>query len=142
MNKCAEKETINVFFEDRSYKIRRKEVIDTIEKVLRKEKRYGEAVNIIFLGDKRITELNRMYFGKNSTTDVISFNFDDNDLLGEIYISLPQARRQAKEYSVFIKQEVKRLLIHGLLHLLGYDHTDKDNRSKMIALQENYLKQV
>ncbi len=69
-----------------------------------------------------MSELNRLYLSHLGTTDVISFPFYEKNLWGEIYLCVPQALRQAKEYKTKPQEELERLLIHGILHLLGYDH--------------------
>lgn len=73
----------------------------------------------------------------------MAFDFSDisgNDYLGEVYINLMQARRQSHAFGVRLDEEVKRLTIHGILHLLGYDDNNKKNRSIMWSRQESYLK--
>ena len=130
---------INVFFEDRSFRISKEEVRYTAARVLELENSKSKDINIIFTGNRQIRKLKKRYFGINTVTDVISFNMDDH-LLGEIYISLPRARAQANENGISIKTEVKRLIIHGVLHLLGYDHEDADDYNTMFDKQELYLK--
>ncbi|MBD3168083.1 MAG: rRNA maturation RNase YbeY [candidate division Zixibacteria bacterium] len=133
--------SIQVFLQDKSYKITKKEVRRIVKRIFKLEKFSPINVNIIFTDNKQIRKLKKEYFGIDSVTDVISFNMDD-DLLGEIYISLPQARSQANELGISIKTEVKRLIIHGLLHLFGYDHENADDNNKMFEKQERYLKMV
>jgi probable rRNA maturation factor len=84
--------------------------------------------------------LNRQYRKKDKATDVLSFPFGDDDLLGEIYISLQRAKIQARRYGVSYNDELKRLLIHGLLHLMGYDHIKRTDRALMEAREECYLR--
>lgn len=100
-------------------------------------------VNLIFIDDQRMRKLNRQYRGQDQTTDVLSFNIDEPDepegVLGEIYISMPVAVSQASEYGVTLALEVRRLFTHGLLHLLGYDHQEKQEAEKMFAVEEKYL---
>lgn len=90
-------------------------------KVLKGEKK-DYKINVILVNDSYMTELNRLYLSHTGTTDVISFPFYEKNLWGEIYICVPQALRQAKEYKTEPHQELERLLIHGILHLLGYNH--------------------
>jgi probable rRNA maturation factor len=130
---------INVIFDDRSYRVSGNEIADTVDYILKEEGRRGAKVNVIFVDDPVIRKLNNEYFGKDRVTDVISFNFDD-ELLGEVYVSLPQARRQAREIDLTIKEEIQRLVVHGILHLLGYDHEKDDGR--MLAKQEHYVRMV
>ena len=116
--------------------------------VSRREKIGGwrGAVNLIFVGDARMRRLNKNYRKLDRTTDVLSFNLDDgktsDSTLGEIYISMPQARRQARQYDVSLSAEYLRLATHGLLHLLGYDHGQPCQEKKMMALQDDYLERL
>ena len=85
-------------------------------------------VNFIFVTDRRIHEINHQFLKRDRPTDVISFNSDEPPLpgeprlLGEVYISRDRARAQAREYGVSYASELRRLALHGLLHLLGLTH--------------------
>ena len=85
-------------------------------------------LSILITDDREIHALNAEYRGKDKPTDVLSFALRENggvcgtEILGDLVISLPTARRQAREYGVTAQEELLRLLIHGTLHLLGYDH--------------------
>jgi probable rRNA maturation factor len=70
---------------------------------------------------------------------VLSFNYDDNDLLGEIYISLNRARVQARRYRVSCNNEILRLFVHGMFHLLGFDHEKPGDKKKMEAQESHYI---
>ena len=91
----------------------------------------GQATTLVLCSDYSIRKLNRKYRGKDRPTDVLSFAFKDPDLLGEIYISLQRVRVQARAYGLSYDEELKRVLIHGLLHLMGYDHHKKTQRLLM-----------
>ena len=103
--------------------------------------------NVIIVSEEKIKELNRDYRSKDSVTDVISFALEDDKtfiktdirVLGDIYICLKKAQDQAKEYNHSILRELSFLSIHGLLHLLGYDHMTKEDESVMFKLQEVIL---
>jgi len=90
----------------------------------------GGAVQLVLVGDGRMRRLNAQYRGKDRTTDVLSFNLDPGPealagalpLWGELYISMPRAQAQAKAQGVPLLSELARLLVHGLLHLAGYNH--------------------
>jgi rRNA maturation RNase YbeY len=97
-------------------------------------------ISIIFLTDTEIQKINSQYLNHNYATDVISFNFEEENLEGEIYISVDTARIQAQEYKVSLTNEVLRLSIHGIMHLLGYEDDSVDNKEKMHNLEEKYLK--
>ncbi len=98
--------------------------------------------SLVFVGDEKMKKLNRQFRGKNKTTDVLSFPIEANGrkVEGEIYISLPQANRQARFFGNKPEGEILRLAAHGFLHLLGYDHHTVEDRSKMFAREEKYLK--
>ncbi len=87
---------------------------------------------IALISDRRMKELNNLFRDKNVTTDVLSFphepdEFDpDKNNLGDVVISVEQAQKQAKENGLTLEIEIKQLVLHGLLHLCGYDH-EKDN---------------
>ena len=92
----------------------------------------GKTFSIAFISDRRMKELNKFFRGKDTTTDVLSFphepdEFDsDRTNLGDIVISAEQAQRQAKENGLTLVDEIKQLILHGILHLCGYDH-ETDN---------------
>ena len=104
-------------------------------------------VSINLIDNKRIHEINKAYRGVERETDVISFAFledetdPDMDIenLGEIYISLEKAHSQALEYGHSFKRELCFLVVHGLLHLLGYDHMTEKEEKEMFSLQEEIL---
>lgn len=93
-------------------------------------RRYGqkksfESLSLVVTTDTHIQKLNRQYRNKNKPTDVLSFDY------GEIVISYPTAKRQAKQHGLTSYQEVVLLFVHGLLHILGHDHEKKNARHKM-----------
>ncbi|HOP07835.1 MAG TPA: rRNA maturation RNase YbeY [candidate division Zixibacteria bacterium] len=132
-----------------SFRAPRALLLRLFEIVMRGERRLklkGQ-VNLVFVGDQRIRELNRLYRGKDKPTDVLSFNLDEpvetEAVFGELYISIPTAQRQASENDLSLTRELTRLTCHGLLHLLGYDHERSvaDERL-MFERQELYLQKV
>lgn len=88
----------------------------------------GKMPSIAFVSDRKMRDLNRDFRGKNATTDVLSFPFEPDefdagaDFLGDIVISLEQAQKQAAENNLELETEIKQLILHGILHLCGYDH--------------------
>ena len=98
--------------------------------------------------DKKILDLNYSWLGQSKSTDVLSFPIIDETLfgvshecieLGDIVISVPTAIRQAKEHNVDLSTELRWLASHGLLHLLGWDHSDEESLEKMLLIQEQLL---
>ncbi len=98
----------------------------------------GATVNVILVSDYKIRRLNRKYRKRDRVTDVLSFPFPDSDFLGEIYISLQRAAVQARRYGCTYSDEVTRLFVHGLLHLLGYDHQTGKDRQVMEVQEKRY----
>jgi len=107
-----------------------KEFVSLIEPEI--QQLVGCEFSVAFVSDRRMKELNSFFRGKDSTTDVLSFPHEpdefDNDPsnLGDIVISANQAARQADENGLTLENEIKQLILHGLLHLCGYDH-ETDN---------------
>ena len=103
--------------------------------------------NIIIVDNKRIREINRDYRNKDVETDVISFALEDDKsftlenyrVLGDIYISIDKVHEQAESYGHSFKRELSFLALHGLLHLLGYDHMTKEDERVMFTKQEEVL---
>ena len=104
-------------------------------------------LNIVIVDNERIREINREYRNKDSVTDVISFAFEEvNDVeyedvrfLGEIYISYERCKEQARDFGHSVRREFSYLAVHGLLHLLGYDHMNESDKKVMRALEEEIL---
>ncbi len=95
--------------------------------------------HVILCSNRAIRKLNAMFRHKDSPTDVLSFNYDESDLLGEIYISLQRARAQAEEYGVTYANEVLRLFVHGMFHLLGFDHETEADTKRMRRKEGKYV---
>jgi len=122
-----------------------------IEKIVRvvsqKEEKVAGVVEVNVIGDKEMSEINGRYRGKNYPTDVLSFAWQEDKkikskMLGQIYLCFPQVIRQAKEYKISAQEELTRMLSHGLLHLVGYDHQTDTQAKKMFKLQENIIKNL
>lgn len=122
-----------------------KKLIKKTSKILGiKEKLFFE---ISLVDGISIKQINNKYRNKNYITDVISFSFNDNNeiksnLIGEIFICYDKILEQSKQYNHSIKREYLFLIIHGLLHLLGYDHINKNDEEKMFCLQDKILDEL
>ena len=104
--------------------------------------------NVIIVDNEKIHEINKTYRNIDRETDVISFALHDDEtcnsfvrVLGDIYISIDKAKSQAEEYGHSLKRELSFLTVHGFLHLLGYDHMEKEDEIKMFSLQNEILKE-
>jgi len=126
---------------------------DVAQRVLAAEKASAKTeVGIVVTGQEMVQQLNRNYRGKDEPTDVLAFSTRDEAdgsrfifapdgllHLGEVIISYPQAEVQAEEHRHPLKRELSILLIHGLLHLLGYDHEESEARRKMQSREKELL---
>ena len=107
-------------------------------------------VSVLLTDDTQIEQLNKEYRHVDGSTDVLSFsqlegddNFaqeEDDGLLGDVVISVETAKRQAESQGHFLDEEIDVLLVHGILHLLGYDHAEPDEEKKMFARQIEILR--
>ena len=124
-----------------------KEVRKFIDFALKYLKLENVIFNVIIVDNEEIHKINREYRNIDRPTDVISFALEDDDtfikmdkrILGDIYISIDKAKEQAEEYGHALLRELCFLTIHGILHLLGYDHMKKDEEEIMFGLQERIL---
>lgn len=119
-----------------------------IKRTLKKLNALDSYLSVIFVSEKEIKDINREYRGIDKITDVISFALEDSGsliekenirVLGDIYICIPRCLEQAEEYGHSVKRELSFLTVHGLLHLLGYDHIKKEDEEVMFKLQELIL---
>lgn len=102
-------------------------------------------ISLTLVDDEGIRALNRDYLSRDETTDVLAFSLgDDDEVVGDVYVGVEQARRQADAFEVPLDEELTRLAIHGTLHVLGHDHPEGDEReeSPMFRLQERLLREV
>ena len=123
---------------------------DVIKRVLEHEQVKNADFSIIFVDLEEIQKINKEYRGIDRVTDVISFALEDTPdkmdsnirVLGDIYICIPKMIEQAEDYGHSIKRELSFLTVHGLLHLLGYDHMNKEEEKIMFGLQELILNEA
>ncbi|PLX71017.1 MAG: rRNA maturation RNase YbeY [Denitrovibrio sp.] len=105
-------------------------------------------ISLLITDDKRVKELNSQYRGKDTPTDVLSFPmsedpFNEGGMLGDIAISYERAKEQAEEAAIMVERELAFLFIHGVLHLMGYEHeNDPDEEEEMFDLQEEILRNL
>lgn len=123
-----------------------REIIKNIIQYLKVDEK--TEISILFTDDKFIKSLNKKYRGINKSTDVLTFNLEEGDLkfpevdknklLGDIVVSVETAQRQANNLNHNLEKELMILLIHGLLHLIGYDH-EEDRDNKIMQVKENEI---
>lgn len=96
------------------------------------------SLSLIIVNDKQMRDINFQYRDLDKTTDVLSFPDTEEDYLGDIFISLDKVKLQAVEYEHSEMEEFARLLIHGILHLMGYDHIKDEDHEVMVKKKKNY----
>lgn len=124
-------------------------IIRAAEKTLEIEGSDNYEVSIHIIGDDEIRELNKLYRGVDSETDVLAFSLKEGadaelsgNLLGDVVISITTAESQAQKYGHSLEAELSLLTIHGVLHLLGYDHEDNDEAYQMRKKQKEILSEL
>lgn len=123
-------------------KVKIKQVKNLAQMILLKERILKAEINIVFVDDQYILRLNRQYLNKDTITDVLSFILTDETddyLEGEVYANIEQIIRQADEYQVPFDDELCRIVIHGLLHLIGFDDQTEEQKQVMTEKEDHYL---
>ena len=121
----------------------RKETIRTIRNVLRREKRNVEWISVVYTSSERIHRINKKHLNHDFVTDVITFEMEHAPIIEtEIYINLDRARTQAAQYCTTYSDETRRLIVHGLLHALGYDDKSKSEKALMRRHEDAVLKDL
>lgn len=127
-------------------RIPRKKVAAVAKAIEEQEEPPEGQVSIIFVTDREIRRLNRRFRHIDKATDVLSFNIDTeaspNAVLGEVYISTETANRNAREDGISSEEMIIRLCVHGILHLLGYDHKSRRERTSMESKERLVLSRV
>ncbi len=131
---------INFFNESGRKKIQKKRIKDVLERVCAYFQKSDLVLNIVFVESRTIKQINKKFLKHHYITDVISFDLSEEGInLGEIYICIDVAEHQAKEYRVSLTNELQRLAVHGLLHILGFDDDNNENREQMTKLENKFL---
>jgi len=128
----------------------KKFLIRVAKTVLKGENREKQSLSIVFTGENRIKKLNKKYRKENKTTDVLSFGESPKfktqnlkDTLGEIIICPQKVEKNSRKYKTAFKEELVLVLIHGILHLLGYDHEKTEReKNKTERKQHNYFLKI
>ena len=128
------------FINDKEWGIDRRIFSPLIERLRGVVDKTEGVLNVVFVNNTYIQALNKSYRKKDEPTDVLSFNYGgDSELIGEIYISVDTAKRQAKEYKHTLPDELAKLFVHGFLHIHGYDHETEKEYKIMSKLEEKIL---
>ena len=130
---------ISYYFQDTDFKFRdRRKTNEWLKLAAESEIRRIGNISIIFCSDNYVLDINQKYLRHDYFTDIITFDYCEGDRLsGDLFISVDSVRENSVEFGTEFKDELNRVIIHGLLHLVGYDdHTEKD--IKLMRSKENY----
>jgi rRNA maturation RNase YbeY len=135
--------SIRIFYDDVGYRLRGwRKAAKLFRKVIREENRIPGDLNFIIAGDEYIRSINIEFLKHNYYTDVITFDNSSGNLTsGEIYISIDTVRNNASDYKVNLNDELLRVMIHGVLHLCGYNDATVDERAGMRKLEDRWLEE-
>ena len=136
---------IHVFINPEYEKLNESLCTTIVKKVLTHYDLKSFDINLIFTSDIYVSNLKKEFFSKNQWTDVIAFPMhtkNEKFVEGEIYISMPTAKENAKRYKQSYGKELARLVIHGSLHLLGIEDDTNEKKEKMINIEEHFLKEI
>lgn len=133
---------ISYFFEDTNeLSLQQSEIEKNIEKLIDTEGKMPGDISYIFCSDDYLLEINKQYLNHDYYTDVITFDYcEDGVISGDIFISVDTIKSNAQEYSVTFEKELQRVMIHGVLHLVGYKDKQEDDQKVMRSKEDEYLK--
>ena len=129
------------FTSNTNFQLRHKTVLKSwIKKVVGKEGRKMKDLSFIFCDDMELLNKNSKYLNHDTLTDILTFDYsENNNISGDIYISIDRVKENAKTYKVTFENELDRVMIHGVLHLLGYNDKSKKDQKAMREKEDFYL---
>lgn len=137
------KNSIHFFNEGITFRFPKKNLVKKwINQVIQSENRLTGNINIIFCSDEYLLQLNEKYLNHDTLTDIITFDFSEENIIsGDLFISLPRVIENSKLFSKPFNEEIHRVIIHGILHLCGYQDKNEQEQ-KIMSVKENlYLEQ-
>ncbi len=136
--------TLELFYEDIQPLLIQKTFIEVlIKKLINNELKEMGDISVIFCSDSYLLKMNKQYLNHNYYTDIITFDYVDNNVIsGDLFISIERVKENAKKFESEFKEELLRVVFHGVLHLIGYNDKTEDERKKMREKENLYLCEV
>lgn len=133
---------IQFFSEGVSFKLsHEKQIQDWLNEIIHLENYYAGVINYIFCDDAYLLELNQKFLERDTLTDVIAFDYSESEgeVSGDVFISLERTRENARKFDQSPETELFRVIVHGLLHLCGYDDNTESQKQAMTQKEDKYL---
>jgi probable rRNA maturation factor len=133
--------SIRIFYDETVFRLRKsRKAMEIVGEIIAKEGRTSGDLSFVITNDERLKQINVEFLEHDYYTDVITFNYNEKNVVnGEIYISLDRVKENSLNYNVSLEAELLRVIMHGVLHLVGFDDTNDKKRSKMREMEEYWL---
>jgi probable rRNA maturation factor len=136
--------SIRIYYDDTSFRLKGwRKALKIIKEVIRKAGKVSGDLNFIITNDENLRVINVEFLEHDYYTDVITFNYNkENVINGEIYVSLERVKENTFNYNVSLEVELFRVLIHGVLHLVGFDDTNEDSKNEMRKMEDFWIRSI